>query len=140
MEASKAARDEPRMETSDERRGSARRVRLRPLIELNARFTLGHVCAGWLRRVHAQVVAQAELAPGRRMSFLFALAAPRHDAEWSERVRAAGVIGFDLATAAPSAGPVAVPGPGPFLLFHDDPQRLADLGRRISGLDRLRVA
>lgn len=108
-----------------------REATLRPLIELNARFTLGHVCAGWLRRAHPQMVAHAELAPGRRMAFLFALAAPPDDAEWPERVRATGALCFDLPAPTDTLMPVEIPGPGPFLLFHDDPERLDPLARRI---------
>lgn len=106
-------------------------VRLRPLVEINARFTLGHVCAGWLRRLHARVVAQSELEPGRRVGFLFALAPPASDDDWPARTRASGALRFDLHGPQATATAADAPGSGPFMLFHDDPDALRPLAERL---------
>lgn len=49
---------------------------LRPVVELNARFTLGTVVAGLLRRARATLEAELPAAPGQVRAFEFALAPP----------------------------------------------------------------
>ncbi len=48
----------------------------RPIVELNARFTLGTVALGLVRRALPRIKAPLDLVPGRRCAFYFALDAP----------------------------------------------------------------
>ncbi len=52
------------------------RVLLRPLVEFNARFTLGTIAIGLVRRALDQVRQAIDLSPGVRRAFLFSLKAP----------------------------------------------------------------
>lgn len=49
---------------------------LHPAVEFNARFTMGTVLVGLLRRARARVAAQLEPTPGGRHHFFFGLDAP----------------------------------------------------------------
>lgn len=51
----------------------------RPVVEFNARFTLGTVVIGLVRRLLDRLKNDLELSPGQRRAFLFALDTP---AEW----------------------------------------------------------
>jgi hypothetical protein len=57
-------------------RGQAGEVAFRPVVEWNARFTLGIVALGLVRRAHAEVRAAFAPGPEERLCFHFALAAP----------------------------------------------------------------
>ncbi len=75
------------------------RDRLRPVVELNARPTMGLVALGLLRRVLPRVRERLELTPGARRGFLLALL-PRAIPGLAERMaRAAGAIGEPLSLA-----------------------------------------
>ncbi len=64
--------------------------RLRPLVEFNARFTVGIVAAGLIRRALSQVKARLGLEPGERRGFLFALDPPPGWSQWGDLNEAAG--------------------------------------------------
>ncbi len=103
--------------------------RLRPIVEFNARFTMGHICAGWVRRALPWLVAERGLEPGRRVAFLFALEPPGPDRDWRALARASGAdvltLPFSTNDDAPKLRPIA-PEPGgtvitgPALCFHTD--------------------
>ena len=59
-----------------DRPGAARRRVLRPVVELNARFTMGTVAVGLLRRALERVRSELELGPGERRAFWFASDGP----------------------------------------------------------------
>lgn len=61
---------------------------LRPVVELNARFTMGTVAIGSIRRLLDRVRAGLGLEPGMRHAFWFAADRPR--AGWEAACRAAG--------------------------------------------------
>lgn len=52
------------------------RDRLRPVVELNARFSMGIVATGLVRRVLPDVRRELDLGPGARRAFLFLLGPP----------------------------------------------------------------
>jgi hypothetical protein len=89
---------------------------LRPVVELNARFTMGTVVAGLVRRSLPAVRAALGLAPGERRAFRFRLDAP--PGGWERAAHDAGP-GSLLVPLAPDA---AAPRPG--LLFIPHPDRL----------------
>jgi len=51
---------------------------LRPVVEFNARFTMGTVLVGLLRRARTRINADLDLTPGQRCAFWFGLDAPPH--------------------------------------------------------------
>jgi hypothetical protein len=85
---------------------------LRPVVEWNARFTVGHVAIGWARRARARAAAGLGLAPGEPCHFHFALDAP--PGGWPE---GPGLSLVPLWDAAESARPA--------LLFASRPEALA---------------
>ena len=73
--------------------GDAHRARLRPIVELNARFTMGTVVVGLVRRCLPAVRSSLGLAPGARCGFVFRLAPPRGGWEQAaDEVRAASLL------------------------------------------------
>ena len=92
------------------------RLRLRPIVEFNARFTVGIVVLGLLRRALAQVGPRLGIEPGERRGFLFALDPPGNWPDWEAAASAAG------------AGTLALPlggrPGGPGLLFAREAQPL----------------
>jgi len=52
------------------------RIELRPVVEFNARFTLGIVAIGWLRRALPRIRRELSLDPGGLRAFQFRLDAP----------------------------------------------------------------
>lgn len=67
-------------------RGEDGREELRAVVELNARFTSGHVALGHLRRAHRTVRQHLQLGPQHPAAFLFALSEPRGG--WPDAARA----------------------------------------------------
>jgi hypothetical protein len=63
-------------------RGEGGRERLRPIVELNARFTSGIVALGALRRALPRLRSECGLRPDRPCHFGFALAPPSK--EWAD--------------------------------------------------------
>ena len=61
---------------------------LRPCVEWNARFTMGSVVLGLVRRLLPRVRSELDLGPGERRAFTFALDAP--PAGWESAREAAG--------------------------------------------------
>ena len=55
---------------------------IRPVVEFNARFTLGTVVIGLVRRVLDRLKNDLELSPGQRRAFLFALDTPGEWPSW----------------------------------------------------------
>jgi hypothetical protein len=105
--------------------GDAEREILRPAVELNARYTMGIVAIGLVRRALDRVRGPLALEPGCRRAFLFALDAP--PAGWE--------------AAAASAGPEALLLPlscgqqesaRPALLFAASSDRLDEVAARIA--------
>jgi hypothetical protein len=68
---------------ADDTRDAIREV-LRPIVELNARFTMGCVAAGLARRALPRVREATGLGPGGRVAFLCAFAPPAPDLRWTE--------------------------------------------------------
>jgi hypothetical protein len=50
---------------------------LRPIVEFNARFTLGTIAIGLIRRALEQIKQPLDLHPGARRAFYFGLDAPK---------------------------------------------------------------
>ncbi|MBW2723470.1 MAG: DUF455 family protein [Deltaproteobacteria bacterium] len=50
---------------------------LRPIVEFNARFTLGTIAIGLIRRALSQIKEPLDLGPGARRAFYFGLDAPK---------------------------------------------------------------
>jgi hypothetical protein len=96
---------------------------LRPIVEFNARFTVGIVVAGLLRRAAARMGPALGLEPGERRGFLFALDPPAGWPDWSSFAEAAGpgalLLPLDPNRAAPAsdAEPAARAPARPALLF-----------------------
>jgi hypothetical protein len=137
---------------------------LRPIIEFNARFTMGHVAAGWMRRLLPWLVETRGLQPGRRIGFVFALAPPPQAQSWLDVARELGgdVIALPFATSAstedarraaaidparpdhPAEGGREALEPsvggqrGPAIVVHDDPALLDALVDRIAPAARRR--
>ncbi len=117
------------------------REALRPLVEVNARFTMGHVCAGWVRRALPWLKTTLDLAPGRRLPFLFVLRAPRGADGWRDVAAVTGSHVLPLPFATPYAGPLElaeqdVPGDsptnlGPALVFDEDLEALELIAARL---------
>ena len=60
---------------------------LRPIVEFNARFTLGTVVIGLIRRNLSRLHDELALSPGERRAFFFALDTPRSDSSWEDIAR-----------------------------------------------------
>jgi len=92
---------------------------LRPCVEWNARFTMGTVVLGLLRRLLPRLRSELDLGPGERRAFTFSIDPPS--------------IGWDRAREAAGPGsllvPLACPGDAlePALLFAADRDRLRGL-------------
>ena len=91
---------------------------LRPCVEWNARFTMGIVVLGLVRRLLPRLRSELDLGPGERRAFAFTLEAP--PAGWESAREAAG-LGSLLV-------PLSCPGDSlePALLFAADRARLRD--------------
>jgi hypothetical protein len=107
--------------------GEAREV-LRPMLELNARFTAGFVTLGLIRRALPSVRGPLGLEPGERRGFLFALDVPGGAADWESLARELG----DGAQLVPLSGGAQVePSPlRPALLFARELEPLQAIVRR----------
>jgi hypothetical protein len=66
------------------------RIALRPVVEFNARFTLGTVVLGMVRRALEQVRAPLGLEPGVRRAFFLGLEEPREGGGWQGALARAG--------------------------------------------------
>lgn len=132
-------------EWTDENDTEARTL-LRPIVELNARFTMGHVCAGWVRRALPWLVEARALEPGRRVPFVFALAPPKDTEGWQEAVAGIGADVLPLPFATPidarskpleladmPTAEAARRGHGPALVFHEERAALDDLAAALRG-------
>ncbi len=64
------------------RAGSERPRLLRPIVEFNARFTMGTIVVGLIRRALDLLKAKSDLGPGQRRAFLFALDPPQGWPNW----------------------------------------------------------
>lgn len=97
--------------------------RFRPVLELNARFTLGIVTIGLLRRLLSRLRRRHGLSPGERRAFYFALSPPAGHVDWSSAARALGngTVAFELT----SPGAEGAPG----LLVARDLETLGPLRR-----------
>jgi len=84
------------------------RTWLRPVVELNARPTLGLVAIGMLRRLLARIRSECGLSPGERRGFCFALAPPGGHTDWTHAARAAGTDAVAFTLAGPAPGPGVV--------------------------------
>jgi len=84
------------------------RVELRPVVEFNARFTLGIVAIGWLRRALPRIRQQLALEPGAPKAFLFRLDAPAGG--WPAADAATDLLWVPLAAANPGAPARSAPG------------------------------
>jgi hypothetical protein len=93
-------------------------LQLRPLVEFNARFTVGIVAAGLIRRALGQVRPRLALEPGERRGFLFALDPPPGWSHWGALSEATGPgsLLLPLAPESPEKGQQARPA----LLFARD--------------------
>jgi hypothetical protein len=78
-------------EEPDEQAGQAERIVLRSVVEWNARFTMGTVTIGLIRRVLPTVRRELALGPGERRAFLFAVDAPQGG--WPKALE---IVGRDL--------------------------------------------
>ena len=89
---------------------------LRPCVEWNARFTMGTVVLGLVRRLLPRLRSELDLGPGERRAFAFALDAPL--AGWESAREAAGTGSLLV--------PLSCPGDSlePALLFTADRARL----------------
>jgi len=90
------------------------RVELRPVVEFNARFTLGIVAIGWLRRALPLIRKQLALAPAAPKAFVFRLDAP--PGGWPEAADAKDLLWIPLDAEDPAPAPRSEPG---LLLAHD---------------------
>jgi hypothetical protein len=97
----------------------AERNLLRPIVEFNARFTLGIVAIGLIRRALAQRPAPLGLAPGERRAVLFALSPPSAYSDWTT-TRAAAEAELEFVSLATDAAHTQAPLGGPALLFAHD--------------------
>jgi hypothetical protein len=93
-------------------------VELRPIVEFNARFTLGTIAIGVLRRALAEIRRKLSLDPGGSRAFLFRLDAPAGG--WPEGADAQGALVIPLSAKDP--GPAARSEPG--LLLANDREAL----------------
>jgi len=104
---------------------------LRPLVEFNARFTVGIIVAGLLRRAARQAAPALGLQPGERRGFLFALDPPGDWNDWASLAEAAGpeslLLPLHAAANPATAGPEAEATVArPALLFAPDAATLRD--------------
>jgi hypothetical protein len=90
------------------------RIELRPVVEFNARFTLGIIAIGLLRRALAEIRRELSLEPGGLRAFLFRLDAP--PGGWPKRDDAQGAMLIPLRADDPAAAARIEPG----LLIADD--------------------
>ncbi|MCS5636191.1 MAG: hypothetical protein NZ990_06715 [Myxococcota bacterium] len=88
---------------------------LRPVVEFNARFTVGIVVVGLIRRALAQIRGPLALEPGERRGFLFALDPPPGFASWEAVAEAAGSDSHLVTLGSPGEGDP--PPARPALLF-----------------------
>ncbi len=84
------------------------RVELRSIVEFNARFTLGIVAIGLLRRALPRIRQELSLDPGGLRAFLFRLDAP--PGGWPEPADAQGALLIPLAAEDPAAAARVEPG------------------------------
>jgi hypothetical protein len=89
------------------------RVELRPIVEFNARFTLGIIAIGLLRRALAEIRRELSLDPGGLRPFLFRLDAP--PGGWPKPADAQDALMFPLSAENPGAAARVEPG---LLLAH----------------------
>jgi hypothetical protein len=89
------------------------RVELRPIVEFNARFTLGIIAIGLLRRALVEIRRELSLDPGGLRAFLFQLDAP--SGGWPEGADAQGGLMLPLSAEAPGVAAGCEPG---LLLAH----------------------
>jgi hypothetical protein len=94
------------------------RIELRPIVEFNARFTLGIIAIGLLRRALPRIRQELSLDPGGLRAFLFRLDAP--PGGWPDNTDAQGALLIPLSAEDPDAGARAKPG----LLLADDREAL----------------
>jgi len=126
--------------------GGPPRTLLRPIVELNARFTMGHVCAGWVRRALPWLVGERALEPGRRVAFVFALAPPKSAEGWQGAVAGLGADVLPLPFATPidarskplelasmPAAEATRHDHGPALIFHEERSALDGLAAALRG-------
>ena len=92
---------------------------LRPCVEWNARFTMGTVVLGLLRRLLPRVRSELDLAPGERRAFTFLMDRPKLGWERAEEEAGPGSL----------LVPLSCPGDSlePALLFAPDRARLRGL-------------
>jgi hypothetical protein len=90
------------------------RIELRSIVEFNARFTLGIIAIGLLRRALAEIRRELSLEPGGLREFLFRLDAP--PGGWPQRDDAQGAMLIPLRADDPAAAARIEPG----LLIADD--------------------
>jgi hypothetical protein len=76
---------------------------LRPLVEFNARFTLGIVAIGLLRRALPRLKSELSLEPGVLRAFEFRLGAP--PGGWPEQTQEPGVLRISLDDSDADSGP-----------------------------------
>lgn len=98
---------------------SASEPELRPLVEFNARFTVGIVVVGLIRRALERVKPEIGLEPGGRAGFLFGLEPPPGWRSWQALAEAAGPGVRHL--------PLDQAPNGPALLFDSDARTLRQL-------------
>jgi hypothetical protein len=94
------------------------RVELRPIVEFNARFTLGIIAIGLLRRALPRIRQELSLDPGELRAFLFRLDAP--PGGWPEPTDAKGELLIPLHAEDPAAAVRIEPG----LLLANDREAL----------------
>jgi hypothetical protein len=94
------------------------RVELRPVVEFNARFTLGIVAIGLLRRALPRIRQGLSLDPGGLRAFLFRIDAP--PGGWPESIDAEAALLIPLSAEDPAATARIEPG----LLLADDGEAL----------------
>ena len=90
------------------------RETLRPVVEFNARYTLGLVAVGVLRRLLTWIKSTLELSPGERVAFFVGLQTPAGLDSWTASLGELSpkIVGLSLAPAAPAE---AFSGPGVLL-------------------------
>ena len=98
---------------------------LRPVVEFNARFTVGIVVVGLVRRALAQIKAPLGLEPGERRGFLFALDPPPGFAEWQALAEAAGPGSHLVSLASGDGGDPAAAQPALLFAANADTLRAA---------------
>ena len=99
--------------------GPASETELRPLVEFNARFTVGIVVVGLIRRALPRVKAEIGLEPGQRAGFLFGLEPPPGWSDWPALSEARQAACLHL--------PLSPDPRGPALLFDPDAEALRQL-------------